>query len=680
MNNLNKILLEIDEKEFDFKIGDLKSFLDNEPQKYFNHDVVIETYQSLNIICENDFINNFEEIKDYFFSFINSYYHIVDIYNELDDISFDSEIKIKIYYLPIITQIIENVFSNFYRVVNYHLGTDKTAMMLNPLTKSLNNIFDSSFNEIDIDFRNAISHGKVSINGNIMFYTYSDKSVKPWRDKTEQINLNQIDNLTNKLIDTSSAVFLAFMLYLNKIDLFDNLIFKNKDDSYTNNELLKLYLKSEKAEIKYINTIEKPLNNQLLLEKNILNHYDSIFEVFIHFKNIQTKDDIQQVATNTILFLNKYYENYDKYIVNYSYDYSPNGIIVDDEVLDNITIDDDLLYLHTLKLSEYDFISEVDVNILGHIFENSLNELDEIKAQLAGETVDKTKTKRKKDGVFYTPKYITKYIVENTVGKLCDDKKSELEIAEDDYSTDQKRQKKTIKILLDRLTAYRNWLLQLTICDPACGSGAFLNQALDFLINEHKYIDEMQAKLFGDAMVLSDVEKSILENNLFGVDLNEESVEIAKLSLWLRTAQPNRKLNDLNNNLKCGNSLIDDVEIAGDKAFNWQQEFPQIFKEKNKKAFHITTAVHDSRTSERMIEFKVREKRDLGTNPYPNISYFTEEDEFVITQTIANIVKDDNLNVLAYNICADHIHLLLVCEEEEITKIVQKIKSITSKN
>jgi len=263
-------------------------------------------------------------------------------------------------------------------------------------------------------------------------------------------------------------------------------------------------------------------------------------------------------------------KQYDVYAYN-------GGLFLPDEVLDNITIDDDLLYLHTLKLSEYDFISEVDVNILGHIFENSLNELDEIKAQLEGQAVDKSKTKRKKDGVFYTPKYITKYIVENTVGKLCEEKKVELEIAEDDYSTDKKRQKKSIKILLDRLTEYRNWLLQITICDPACGSGAFLNQALDFLILEHKYIDELQAKLFGDAMVLSDVEKGILENNLFGVDLNEESVEIAKLSLWLRTAQPNRKLNDLNNNIKCGNSLIDDVAVADDKAFNWQQEFPQIF-------------------------------------------------------------------------------------------------------
>jgi hypothetical protein len=215
---------------------------------------------------------------------------------------------------------------------------------------------------------------------------------------------------------------------------------------------------------------------------------------------------------------------------------------------------------------------------LGHIFENSLNELDEIKAQLEGGEIDKTKTKRKKDGVFYTPKYITKYIVENTVGKLCNEKKAELGIADENYTTDKKRQKKTVKTLVEKLEEYRKWLLQLTICDPACGSGAFLNQALDFLITEHQYIDELQAKLFGDGLVLSDMENSILENNLFGVDLNEESVEIAKLSLWLRTAQPNRKLNDLNSYIKCGNSLIDDPAIAGDKAFNWQQAFPKVFE------------------------------------------------------------------------------------------------------
>lgn len=266
-------------------------------------------------------------------------------------------------------------------------------------------------------------------------------------------------------------------------------------------------------------------------------------------------------------------------IVTAQYDiYAYNGgLFQPDDVLDNIAINDDLLYKHTKKLSDYDFESEVDVNILGHIFENSLNEIDEITNAIEGQEVDKTKTKRKKDGVFYTPKYITKYIVDNTIGKLCEEKKTELELDETKYTTDKRITVATKKKLIETLDHYRKWLLQLTIVDPACGSGAFLNQALEFLIAEHKYVDELQAKLFGDALVLSDVEGSILENNLFGVDLNEESVEIAKLSLWLRTAQRNRKLNSLNNNIKCGNSLIDDATIAGDKAFHWQNEFPQVF-------------------------------------------------------------------------------------------------------
>lgn len=253
------------------------------------------------------------------------------------------------------------------------------------------------------------------------------------------------------------------------------------------------------------------------------------------------------------------------------------GLFKPDEVLDLITIDDDLLFKHASKLSEYDFASEVDVNILGHIFENSLNEIDEIKAQIDGQVIDKSKTKRKKDGVFYTPKYITKYIVENTIGKLCEEKKSEFGIIEEDYFTDKKRKLKTKENLLGKLNTYRDWLHQLTIVDPACGSGAFLNEALNFLITEHNYVDELEAKLTASSFTFTYHSESILENNLFGVDLNEESVEIAKLSLWLRTAVPDRKLNDLNNNIKCGNSLVDDPEIAGEKAFSWEKEFPQVF-------------------------------------------------------------------------------------------------------
>ena len=220
-------------------------------------------------------------------------------------------------------------------------------------------------------------------------------------------------------------------------------------------------------------------------------------------------------------------------------------------------IDNTLLYKYTNQLAAYDFESQVDVNILGHIFENSLNEIESINAEIEGGDFDKQKSKRKKDGVFYTPKYITKYIVENTVGKLCVDKKVELGFKEEAYFEIKKNTRtNTKKKLLKILDSYRDWLLQLTICDPACGSGAFLNQALDFLIKEHTYLDELKAKVLGGAIVFSDIETTILENNIYGVDLNEESVEIAKLSLWLRTAQPRRKLNDLSSNIKCGNSLI----------------------------------------------------------------------------------------------------------------------------
>jgi tRNA1(Val) A37 N6-methylase TrmN6 len=88
----------------------------------------------------------------------------------------------------------------------------------------------------------------------------------------------------------------------------------------------------------------------------------------------------------------------------------------------------------------------------------------------------------------------------------------------------------------------------------------------------------MTAKLYGDALVFPNIENAILENNLYGVDINEESVEIARLALWLRTAKPHRKLNSLNDNIQCGNSLISDPAVAGDKAFDWEKEFPKVFE------------------------------------------------------------------------------------------------------
>ncbi|KAA3597994.1 MAG: restriction endonuclease subunit M [Calditrichaeota bacterium] len=258
------------------------------------------------------------------------------------------------------------------------------------------------------------------------------------------------------------------------------------------------------------------------------------------------------------------------------------GLFYPDELLDSLKIDDEILIDDLRKLSEYDFNTEVDVNILGHIFEHSLNEIEEITSEIEKNEKSQTRSKRKKDGVFYTPKYITQYIVENTIGTLCFEKRKELEIEEIEFDGTFRTKKSGLsakgKVLFQKLNNYKGWLGKLKIIDPACGSGAFLNQALIFLINEHKVIDDIIVELTNSPLRLFDVDKTILENNLYGVDINEESVEIAKLSLWLRTAQKDRKLSNLNDNIKCGNSLIDDPEIAGENAFDWNTEFKEIME------------------------------------------------------------------------------------------------------
>ena len=289
------------------------------------------------------------------------------------------------------------------------------------------------------------------------------------------------------------------------------------------------------------------------------------------------------------------------------------GLFKTDEVLDNIKVGDDVLFIHTKRLADYDFESQISVDILGRIFENSLTEIEEVQKEIEAEIPNRVRDdshaqfkttrhaeldsaskttnigKRKKDGVFYTPEYITKYIVENTIGKLCEEKREELKINDEEFSPEKSIKtgddKKTVSAkqkitaeLDERLENYRKWLLDLKILDPACGSGAFLNAALQQLKIEHTLIDYYWSNIHAGELNFTEIENTILENNLYGVDINEESVEIAKLSLWLHTAKKNRKLTTLNGKIKCGNSLINDSAIAGEKAFNWEKEFPEVFE------------------------------------------------------------------------------------------------------
>jgi len=251
------------------------------------------------------------------------------------------------------------------------------------------------------------------------------------------------------------------------------------------------------------------------------------------------------------------------------------GLFAEDELLNKLVIDDEVLDARAKILSAYNFGSDISVNILGHIFENSISELEEISAQLLNNDFDKKQSKRKKDGVFYTPAYITEYIVQNTLGKLCEAKRSELNITEVEAIANPKKPTKKEQEIKDNLLIYKEWLFDLKILDPACGSGAFLNQALEYLLREHKRLQNDLA-LMGDLFAVYEVEKEVLEHNLYGVDINEGAVEIARLSLWLRTAKRGRPLTKLANKIKVGNSLIDDKTVVPN-AFDWHAEFPEVF-------------------------------------------------------------------------------------------------------
>jgi len=403
------------------------------------------------------------------------------------------------------------------------------------------------------------------------------------------------------LYNLNEETFKRFYLYLRKEGLLDKNIpklLKEETKFHEENISKQLYKDYSTFKNKFFENIVKnnPEHNKLLLFKKSQKFLDRIlFVLFAEDKELIPTNAISRIVESWVLADDLHYKPlYELFTIlfehlNVGHTYKSGyeipayngGLFAPDDILDNLKVDDKILKDDLLTLSKYDFNTDVDVNILGHIFEHSLSEIEEIEAELKGEVSDKSKGKRKKDGVFYTPKYITKYIVENTVGKLCSEKKIVLSLDMDIDIQDYQKSNGSVntkgKELFKTLESYKDWLLQLKILDPACGSGAFLNQALTFLIEEHKKIDDIIADLTNTPLRIFDTDKSILENNIFGVDINDESVEIAKLSLWLRTAQKGRKLSNLNNNIKCGNSLIDDPVVAGDKAFNWEEEFPEIF-------------------------------------------------------------------------------------------------------
>jgi hypothetical protein len=253
------------------------------------------------------------------------------------------------------------------------------------------------------------------------------------------------------------------------------------------------------------------------------------------------------------------------------------GLFKEDKDLDGLMVKDWILY-RVLELRKYDYSNDLTIDILGHIFEQSITDIEEIHSKyksqldLAGgqvvdlETLNKKDSQRKKDGIFYTPEYITTYIVNEALGGWLDDRKKELgfydlpELSDEEKDTIKFTKQGTVSVTaqssrkaIDKIKKntefwlhYRDAVRNVKVLDPACGSGAFLVKVFDVLKKEFETINKTLVELRPGALPeLFDLDKHILTNNIFGVDLNPASVEITQLSLWLKTADRSKELTTL---------------------------------------------------------------------------------------------------------------------------------------
>jgi len=270
---------------------------------------------------------------------------------------------------------------------------------------------------------------------------------------------------------------------------------------------------------------------------------------------------------------------------------------------------------YNFGISQSTLDRSISTYTLGRIFEQSITELEFMEAEAEDRPSIAALSKRKRDGVYYTPEWITSYIVEETVGSHLAEVRSRLALDPlpiftndelDHYHRARKAGKKDKRFNTERvenyltsLNTYAEELTEIKVLDPACGSGAFLIRTFDRLVSERRWLAGERARMMGgETLFDSDaMAKDVLSKNIYGVDINEESVEITRLALWLHTALPNRPLTTLDHNIRCGNSLIGndfysfkqkniltEDERERINVFDWQSAFPEVFSRTGGKA------------------------------------------------------------------------------------------------
>lgn len=385
--------------------------------------------------------------------------------------------------------------------------------------------------------------------------------------------------------------FKRFLYLLSKENILDrkldNLIdLKIKEEEKIEREFYTKYKTIRSKIVSQVIEDNRTYNADVLIEKSqkLLDRF--LFIAFCEDKNIIPANSYK----TTVLSSNEFFTKHELFNVLCGYIDTGNkskginkfngGLFKSDEILNDLVIDDSI-FTELITLADYDFNTDVDENILGRIFEQSISDLEELKNDALGIETDKKKGKRKKDGVFYTPSRITRGIVEKSIGEYLNDKKLELgyeklpELTDESIETQRGLSAKAEKHLTF-WREYRSKVLNIKVIDPACGSGAFLIAAYDYLKKELDEINDRIADLKGrtqelfdgDEMYDASLENEYLIKCLYGVDLNPESVEISKLSLWLRTLTKDKPLTNLDDNIKSGNSITE---------FDFQEEFSEVF-------------------------------------------------------------------------------------------------------
>ena len=244
------------------------------------------------------------------------------------------------------------------------------------------------------------------------------------------------------------------------------------------------------------------------------------------------------------------------------------GLFANDPVVDALLLPDGLAK-DIATLGAWDYRREVPVTVLGHIFEQSVTDIERLKAEGRGEAPPEV-SKRKREGVVYTPDMVTRFVVEQTVGRTLKERYDALWAAHGMKARGSPPETERA-FWRDYLGALRS----LTIIDPACGSGAFLVAAFNRLADEYRPVVGRLAEL-GETIDF-DIFDEIVTKNLFGVDLNAESVEITRLSLWLKTARRDHKLQNLENTIHIGDSLVGDAAYT-QRPFDWSAAFAPMFE------------------------------------------------------------------------------------------------------